>query len=66
MKITKAVNLWSKKIGRKEAKKRLVARDVQAVTADKLCRGKYDSDPREWLAEILLEEMAKDGFTFAA
>jgi hypothetical protein len=66
IKLTKAVALWAEKIGHDQAKKRLVLRDVNVTTADKLCEGRYQSEPRRKLAKILREEMAKDGFTLAA
>jgi hypothetical protein len=53
---------WAKKIGRRVAMSRLLSRDVAAATAEKLCTGRYKSSPRERLADILREEMAKDGF----
>jgi len=54
---------WAKQIGQKEAIKRLVARDVAVTTSEKLCTGRYFSQPRQWLSVILLEEMSKDGLT---
>lgn len=56
---------WAKKIGSKRAIARLLARDVSVAAAEKLCAGRYPSEPRDKLAEILAEEMSKDGFTLA-
>lgn len=63
--ITKLVKTWAEKIGHTEAIKRLVARNVAVSTADKLCAGRYESTPRDLLAQVLVEEMAKDGVSLA-
>jgi len=41
---------------------RLLSRNVAGGTAEKICYGRYPSAPREILAEILKEELMKDGF----
>lgn len=60
--IMRLVKSWAEKIGHRTAIKRLVNRNIAVTTADKLCAGRYESVPRDLLAETLLEEMAKDGF----
>lgn len=57
---------WAKKIGRRQAMSRLLMRNVSSGTAEKVCYGRYVSSPREALAEILKEEMSKDGFAVGA
>lgn len=57
---------WAKKIGRRQAMSRLLARNVSSATAEKVCYGRYPSAPREILADILKEEMSKDGFAVGA
>lgn len=57
------VRAWVEKVGRKDALRRLVIQEVPPVTADKIISGRYSSTPRDLLAKVLLEEMAKDGFT---
>ncbi len=57
------VRTWSKKIGKQKALARLIAKGVSTTTADKLCTGRYKSEPREKLSDILTEELRKDGFT---
>jgi hypothetical protein len=61
----KLVRPWVQKIGRSEAKKRLSDRKISLATADKIVRNDYPSTPGELITEILLEEMAKDGFSLA-
>ena len=56
---------WVGKIGRHEATKRLVIRDVPTSTADKLVRGAYPGNPRPLLITVILEEMAKDGLSLS-
>jgi len=53
---------WAKKIGRRAAMGRLLNRNVAVATAEKICYGRYYSSPREILADILKEELFKDGF----
>jgi hypothetical protein len=53
---------WAKSIGRRKAMGRLLSRNVAGGTAEKICYGRYPSTPREILAEILKEELEKDGF----
>lgn len=53
---------WAKKIGRRQAIGRLLSRNVSVAAAEKICYGRYQSSPREILAEILKEELMKDGF----
>lgn len=64
--LAKLAPRWAKKIGRTQAISRLLQRDVSVATAEKLCTGRYPSVPREKLAEILSDEMSKDGFTVGA
>lgn len=53
---------WAKSIGRRKAMGRLLGRNVAGGTAEKICYGRYPSVPREMLADILKEELEKDGF----
>lgn len=55
------VTLWVEKVGKKEALRRLVIQEVPPVTAEKIVSGRYVSTPRDLLAKVLREEMAKDG-----
>lgn len=57
----KLVKRWVKKISKKEAIRRLADRRLSPITAEKICGGRYPSVPRDLLATVLLEEMAKDG-----
>ena len=54
---------WVKKIGKKEAMKRLVVRGVALSTAYKVCSMKYESTPGTLFAEVLIDEMEKDGIS---
>jgi len=60
--IKNMVKDWAEKIGHSDAIKRLVNRNLGVSTADHLCHGRYRATPREMLAQVLMEEMAKDGF----
>jgi hypothetical protein len=52
---------WAKQIGRDEALFRLVStRACKPSTAEKLIAGTYESNPKQALERMLLEEMAKD------
>lgn len=53
---------WAKEIGRRQAVGRLLSRNVSIATAEKICYGRYYSSPREMLADILKDELMKDGF----
>lgn len=57
------VRSWALKIGPHEARKRLVLRDLAPTTATLIVSGRYVSTPTPVTANILLEEMAKDGIT---
>lgn len=61
--VLKMVGSWVSKVGRRDAMKRLIARGLALTTVDKLISLRYTSTPRDMLAEVLLEEMAKDGIT---
>lgn len=61
-----AVVEWAKAIGENQAIARLIFRDVGVRTASRLCKGQYDSTPRGMLANILREEIKKDGITVPA
>jgi len=56
---------WAKKIGKHVAYSRLVLREVSPSTTDKLIAGRYVSEPETWVRDVLLDEMAKDGFSLA-
>ena len=60
--ILKSFSEWAEKIGRREALKRLINRDVPVSTAEKLVGGRYPGRPRTRLMTILIDEMAKDEF----
>lgn len=60
--IKNMVNDWAKAIGYSVAIRRLVLRNLGVSTAEHLCHGRYRATPREMLAQVLMEEMAKDGF----
>lgn len=54
---------WAQAVGMNKAIARLIERDVGVRTASRLARNQYESEPRGMLANILKEEMAKDGFS---
>ena len=60
--IKNMVKDWAKAIGHSVAIRRLVLRNLGVSTAEHLCHGRYKPTPREMLAQVLAEEMAKDGF----
>lgn len=55
---------WANKIGYEKALGRLVSRRVSTRAAERLCAGEYPSEPKS-LRTVLLDEMAKDGFTLS-
>jgi hypothetical protein len=57
--LTKA---WAKKIGRQEALGRLVTNGISPAAAEKLCDGRYPSEPKALLRRAILEVITKDGF----
>lgn len=59
----KLVKKWVAKVGSGEAMRRLVNEKVGFSTADKIVREDYYSTPGEWLTDVLLKEMAKDGLS---
>ncbi len=61
----KLVKKWVEKVGPGEAKRRLINEKIGFSTADKIVRDDYISTPGEWLTDLLLAEMAKDGITLA-
>lgn len=61
--IAKLVADWTKQVGKRQALVRLISRGVPTSTAEKLATGRYDSEPRDLLADVLENEMAKDGVT---
>jgi len=63
--IKQLVVRWKESIGFRQAKIRLLTARVGDTTADLLLRGKYAPEPGNMLRGILLDEMAKDGFTLA-
>lgn len=64
--IAKLISKWAKHVGRGPAIGRLIERGVNVSVAEKLCTGRYKSEPRDLLANVLLDEMAKDGFRLAS
>lgn len=63
--LNQAVKKWAAKIGPEAVTIRLITRGVNVSVADKLATGRYPSKPRNLLAKVLIEEMAKDGFELA-
>jgi hypothetical protein len=63
--IKQLVVRWKDAIGFRAAKIRLLSARVGDSTADQLLRGNYGPEPGDMLRGILLDEMAKDGFTLA-
>lgn len=63
--LRKTVIEWAKSVGEREAHTRLVNRMISPSTTEKLIAGRYPSEPNDLYRSILLEEMAKDGFTLA-
>lgn len=53
---------WAKKVGYQKAVSRLVSNAVSPRAAEKLCKGKYQSEPKS-LRRSILEVLARDGFT---
>lgn len=65
-KVLKLVPEWASSIGQTTAMRRLIDRGLGLSTADKMVHGRYGSTPKDVVAEILIDEMAKDGFKIAA
>jgi hypothetical protein len=55
------VHRWVDRVGTKTVIKRLVIRGVAPSTAEKISHKRYQSNPRDLLEQVLLEEMAVDG-----
>lgn len=53
---------WANAIGANEALARLVRQKISPSMAEKLIRGRYPSEPIEIVRDVLLRELAKDGF----
>lgn len=59
---------WAKKIGPKEAVRRLTAKsgpDLSVSQAEKLVGGRYQSDIGFEKGQAIIREMSKDGFSLA-
>lgn len=56
------VLVWSRKIGRKEAFKRLVNADLSGALAGKILAGCYDANLSLDNANIIMAELRHDGF----
>jgi hypothetical protein len=63
--VLRLVPVWADKIGGQNAKIRLINRKIGLSTADKMVRRCYHSTPGDRVADILLEEMAKDGISLS-
>lgn len=60
--LKQAVIEWSDKIGAHKARARLAERKLSTSLIDKLLGGRYPSTLKPLYAEVLAQEMAKDGF----
>jgi hypothetical protein len=56
---------WVQKVGANVAVARLISGGLSISTAEKICADRYPSTLRDKLCEVLLAEMAKDGFELA-
>jgi hypothetical protein len=55
---------WARKIGRRQAVRRLIATDLfAATTAFKICSGTYKSTLSDERADVMVREMLSDGFS---
>ena len=54
---------WAKKIGRKEATRRLINTGLSPSMAERLVKGTYECEPHVDRADAIRTEISKDGFS---
>ena len=59
--LVQRVKEWSDRVGREQAVETLVNGGISRITAARICRGSYPSTPKELVARVLREAIAKDG-----
>jgi hypothetical protein len=58
--LKKEVVKWGRRVGRKNAVRRLILLGMSATMAERLVRGNYSSNPHPDTADKIAEEMSKD------